>query len=107
MISSVSRECIEFSERHRLRGLIEADMFADPVQSISEVQHGFIKAPEQTFGKPHPSRIGVKNACRIVVKVVPLLLTLYETCSIRAIMIIKRGCPHVVIPSNYTFSIQP
>lgn len=39
------------------------------VQSTSEVQAGFVKAPEQTFGKPHPTREKVKSAHRIVVKV--------------------------------------
>ena len=41
------------------------------VQSISEVQDGFVKAPESVFGEPHPSRKRVKNAHRIVVKVRP------------------------------------
>lgn len=42
---------------------------AGHVQSTSEVQDGFVKSPEQTFGKAHPTREKVKSSHRIVVKV--------------------------------------
>ena len=45
------------------------EITAGAVQSISEVQAGFVKAPESVFGEPHPSRRKVKEAHRIVVKV--------------------------------------
>ena len=50
--------------------LIEKENFwTGNVQSISEVQDGFVKAPESVFGEPHPTRRRVKSAHRIVVKV--------------------------------------
>lgn len=42
---------------------------AGNVQSISEVQDSFVKAPESVFGEAHPTRRRVKSAHRIVVKV--------------------------------------
>ncbi|KAK9823707.1 hypothetical protein WJX72_004820 [[Myrmecia] bisecta] len=43
--------------------------------SMSNIADGFVKHTEQTFGRAHPSREGVKSARRIVVKVGTAVVT--------------------------------